>query len=250
MSNDLACSPKDLMNVIKVDPVLTGRVLTLINSSYFGLPQRITSLNRALILLGFNTIKNIAISTAFLDANFFPKKNKHANEIWQHLLGVGVASKKIATAAGQPRQMLEDFFVSGLLHDIGDLILLKYSPDILISHLKTELDVREIFKKEIDITGPECGIMLAQHWKLPLSFSSIIEHREHTGEKADIVNAVHTGDKIIRQLDIGFSTDLFDLQITDDEIKMLKLERKDIDDIKNSLPEELAKAQYFISDNA
>lgn len=110
--------------------------------------------------------------------------------------------------------------------------------------------MREIFKNEIEITGPECGIMLAQHWKLPLSFSSIIGHREHAGENADIVNAVHTGDKIIRQLNIGLSTDLFDLHITDDEIKLLNLERKDIDDIKDSLPEELAKAQYFISDNA
>lgn len=250
MSGDLSCSPKDLMNVIKVDPVLTGRVLTLINSSYFGLPQRITSLNRALILLGFNTIKNIAISTAFLDTNFFPNKNKHANGIWQHLLGVGVASKKIAIAAGHPRQMLEEFFISGLLHDIGDLILLKYSPETLISHLNTPNNVHEICKDAIDISGPECGIMLAQHWKLPLSFFSIMGHRDHAEESSPLVNAVHLGDKIIRQLNIGISTDLFDIQITDKEIAKQNLKRKDIDDIKKSLPEELTKAQYFISDKA
>jgi HD-like signal output (HDOD) protein len=249
IANDITSSPKDLMNVIKVDPVLTGKVLNLVNASYFGLPQRITSLNRALILLGFNTIKNIAISTAFLDSSFFPKKNQHANAIWQHLLAVGVASKKIASLSGQPRQILEEYFICGLLHDIGDLLLLKYAPDLLIGHLGSDLNYSDLFSKEADITGPESGIMLTRHWKLPDTFTEVIDHRNLAGPEASfIINSVHLADKIIRNLEIGFVTDQFNMDITPEELSSLGLAEDDLETLKADLPNELEKAQVFITD--
>src|SRR3989338_9451827 len=75
VANNLKASPNDLSNVIKVDPVLTAKVLKLINSAYFSLPDQITNLNRAIILLGVNTIKNLAISTAVI-GQFSKTKHK------------------------------------------------------------------------------------------------------------------------------------------------------------------------------
>ena len=59
-------APNDLNKVISLDPVLTGNVLKLINSAYYSLPNQITSLARAIIMLGINTVKNLALSTAIL----------------------------------------------------------------------------------------------------------------------------------------------------------------------------------------
>src|SRR6056297_4138809 len=66
LSNDPNVSPADLNQVISLDPVLMGKVMKLINSAYYGLQQRITSLVRAIIMLGINTVKNLALSTAIL----------------------------------------------------------------------------------------------------------------------------------------------------------------------------------------
>ena len=67
VSNDLNSSARDLVKVIQMDPVLTAKVLKLVNSAYFALREEVTSLSKAIIMLGINTIKNLAMSTAVTD---------------------------------------------------------------------------------------------------------------------------------------------------------------------------------------
>lgn len=98
ISNDPNASPADLNRVISIDPVLMGRVMKLINSAYYGLNQRITSLVRAIIMLGINTVKNLALSTAIL-GNLGGKEHFQAlnmDGFWRHSLCVGVTAKQIA----------------------------------------------------------------------------------------------------------------------------------------------------------
>nr|AGS54411.1 metal-dependent phosphohydrolase [uncultured bacterium contig00180] len=91
-------SPSDLNHVISLDPVLTGRILQLINSAYYGLGTHVTSLVRAITMLGINTVKNLALSTAILST--LPEY-KGINGIdmegyWRHCLCVGVTAKLLA----------------------------------------------------------------------------------------------------------------------------------------------------------
>lgn len=247
LTNDLSSSPKDLMDVIKIDPVLTGKILNLVNSSYFSMPQRITSLNRALILLGFNTIKNIAISTAFIDASKTLKKLRQIDDLWEHMLAVGVASKMIAIKAGQPRKILEEFFIAGLLHDIGDLMLFRFAPEQTLEALKEDNDFVETCKKELDLTGPECGEAVIRHWKLPDSFIDVVHHRERAGEQADvIINAVNLANHLISSLDIGLVTDKTHQAIPENMIKALQISPYDLQEITENLPAEIEKAQVFM----
>src|SRR5512136_3225388 len=118
-------SPSDLNQVIALDPVLMGRVMKLINSAYYSLNNQITSLVRAIIMLGINTVKNLALSTAVL-GNLSSKKNFQALNIdgfWRHSLCVGVTAKLIAAKRKRDAKQLEEYFVSGLLHDIGKIPL-------------------------------------------------------------------------------------------------------------------------------
>ena len=66
IANDPRASPADLNKVINLDPVLMGKVLKLINSAYYSRPKKITSIAKAIIMLGINTVKNLALSTAML----------------------------------------------------------------------------------------------------------------------------------------------------------------------------------------
>ena len=127
LANNMNTPPAEIVAAIRLDPILTGKVLQLVNSAYFSLAQKVTSLNRAVVYLGINTIKNLALSTAVMQA--FETKNKDlANLIrpaWRHSLAAAVCAKSLAKAAGQPANNLEEFFIAGLLHDVGKIILMQ-----------------------------------------------------------------------------------------------------------------------------
>ena len=121
--NNPNTSPADLNKVISIDPVLMGNVMKLINSAYYGLSQQVTSLVRAIIMLGINTVKNLALSTAIM-GNLSSKQNFQALNMegfWRHSLCVGVTAKLIAKHIKVDTKTLESYFIAGLLHDIGKL---------------------------------------------------------------------------------------------------------------------------------
>ena len=250
--NDPSATPKDLMKVIQVDPVLTGCILNLVNSSYFSMPQKISSLNRALILLGFNTIKNIALTAALVESTSVEKKVKEIEELWQHMLAVGVCAKLLALHSGQPRNILEEFFIAGLLHDIGDFILLRFESEKTVKILKDikkhDGNFEESCASELFVTGPEIGSKVMSHWQLPDVFQEIAHHQKHFGRDAAlVVNFVHLADKIVRRMGIGLVSDAHSIHITPDQLDWLQLSEEDIEATSEKLPEELEKAQVFIN---
>jgi len=250
LSNDLSASPRDLMNTIKLDPSLTVKILNLVNSAYFSMPQKITSLNRALILLGFNTIKNIALSSAFVEAT--GNSNSKVEPIWRHLLAVGVTSKLIAQQGGQPRQVLEEYFISGLLHDIGELMLMNFVPDAfelaLSESSEKNISFEEACKNIMSIDGAELGVKVIDHWKLPDVFKSIVTHRMSCGEDAPhVVNAVHLADKVIRNSEIGFVADLKDLDISENDLNYNSISLEDLKKVEEDILDRIENAEVIIS---
>jgi len=253
LSNDVKSSPRDLMDIIKLDPVLTGKILNLVNSSYFSMSQRISSLNRALILLGFNTIKNIALSSALVEATGLHRKSPECADLWQHLLGVGVTCKLLASKAGQPRNFLEEFFIAGLLHDIGDFMLLSQEHEKTTELLKKSKDEHFDFVRSCQdhfmCNGPSIGTLIITHWRLPDSFKDIALHRIKNGPGAPfMVNAVHIADSLIRSLGHGLVTDLQKTEITDLDLGLLNVSRDDFEDIKLQIPSAIENAQVFLKE--
>ncbi len=114
-------SPNELNKVIALDPVLTGQVLKLINSAYYSLVNKVTSLTRAITMLGLNTVKNMALSTAIIGTVASAKKSKvlPTRRFWAHSISVGVSAKLLARVKDIPVMEREEFFISGLLHDLG-----------------------------------------------------------------------------------------------------------------------------------
>ena len=93
-------SPNELNKVISLDPVLTGQVLKLINSAYYSLVNKVTSLTRAITMLGMNTVKNMALSTAIIRTVAGAKKSKAlpTTKFWAHSIGAGVSAKLLGEA--------------------------------------------------------------------------------------------------------------------------------------------------------
>lgn len=124
VANDRMSSAQDLTDVIQLDPVLTAKVIKMVNSAYFGLPQKVKSLKQTIVMLGINTVKNVALSSSFASNVRIKEKTKlSANDFWQHSLGVAVASKMIAKELGVDPKFLEEYFIAGLIHDIGKVLI-------------------------------------------------------------------------------------------------------------------------------
>ena len=123
-------SAHDLHQVISLDPVLTANVLRLVNSAYYSLRQPVASPVRAIILLGINTVKHVVLSAAVL-AQFGSRERFRAfsmTDFWSHCLGVAVTAKCLAHRLGIAAAGREEYFVAGLLHDLGKIPLHKQFP--------------------------------------------------------------------------------------------------------------------------
>ena len=188
--NNPGSSPNELNRLISLDPVLTGQVLRLTNSAYYSLRHPVSSLTRAIIMLGVNTVKNLVLSFAILEQ--LRAKNSFralsAEKFWVHSLGVGVIAKCLAVFKGVSLREQEEFFVGGLLHDLGKIPLNHQFPD---EYLKA-LDMAKrchwpTAHAESAVFGMDHGVIggqIAQKWRLSPEFIEVLACH-HQPDKAN-----------------------------------------------------------------
>ncbi|MCU7834503.1 MAG: HDOD domain-containing protein [gamma proteobacterium symbiont of Taylorina sp.] len=182
-------SPNDLNKIISLDPVLTGNVLKLINSSYYSLPHQITSLTRAIIVLGINTVKNLALTTAVLGTVKGGRKSALSmDEFWSHSLCVGVTAKALAAELKIPVNQREEFFLSGLLHDLGKIPMSQCFPDEYTQCIsicaEKQIPLHEAEDIIFGFNHQQCGTIIADKWKLSNDIISVLKYH-HTPEQSE-----------------------------------------------------------------
>ena len=161
-------SPNELNKVISLDPVLTGQVLKLINSAYYSLVNKVTSLTRAITMLGMNTVKNMALSTAIIRTVSGAKKSKAlpTTKFWAHSIGAGVSAKLLGEAAGMAVMEREELFLSGLLHDLGKIPFGDEYIEVLGIARREQRPLHEVEIALLGLDHQEVGLMIAEKWKL------------------------------------------------------------------------------------
>lgn len=213
-------SPNDLNKVISLDPVLTGQVLRLINSAYYSLPNQITSLTRAIVMLGLNTVKNLALSTAILgtmgkEESF---QSLPMDPFWTHSICVGVSAKVIANMLGVPLAIREEYFIAGLLHDLGKIPLNSCFP----KHYRQALDLAKnnqapLYRAETLVFGFNHGLvgrMIAKKWQLNETITSSLSHHHdleniEDDESKRFIAIVALANLYANVYDYGSAGDLF-----------------------------------------
>jgi len=204
-------SPNELNRVVALDPVLTGQVLKLINSAYYSLVNKVTSLTRAITMLGMNTVKNMALSTAVIRAVAGAKKSQALpiTKFWKHSLAVGVAAKLLATAREIPVNEREELFVAGLLHDLGKV---PFGDEYIVALREARENQRSLVEVENEMLGmnhQEVGRLIADKWKLNEVITSGISHH-HDGEiPSDKVALVALADVFVNIHEIGNAGNAF-----------------------------------------
>ncbi len=250
-------SPNDLNRVISLDPVLTGLVLRLINSAYYSLSNQVTSLARAIIMLGLNTVKNLALSTAILQTvggkNSF--KALSMDEFWTHSITVGVTAKAVCGLKGVPATQREEYFVSGLLHDLGKIPLSNcFSEEYLRAIEVAKADGNRIFDAEESILGiNHClvGGMIGGKWELGASLRDCLHHHHHPErapeESRMLVNVVALADNFTHayEKDPAEGNPLADLRLSS-SIQRTGVAVEDLAQVRDKVLAEIDKAKVFL----
>lgn len=249
--------PADLNKVISLDPVLLARVMKLINSAYYGLNQEVTSLVRAIIMLGLNTIKNLALSTAVLGSlNTTHTKSAVLNldGFWLHSLCVGVMAKHLARLRNVPSQDQETYFFCGLLHDIGKVPLNNRAPDEYLNALQASSEQRiALVQAEfltLEFTHTDAGALIIDAWKLSDDIKDVVAYHhaplDYQGAHRDLVYTVLVADYFANVMEIGFSGNRFPATPPVEVYRALGLTWGQIENLEPQVRQEIERAKVFL----
>lgn len=178
-----------IANIISTDPIITAKILQLTNSAFFGLPMHVTNIKQALNYLGIKIIQNLVLSVKlFKSIDDKNSNSKLYHEVWNHSNKVAFLAKQICSFSGCKKEVCEETFLSGLLHDIGKLILLENITD------KQFIDFDELKEYELNILNTShssIGAYLLGIWGLPDAIVEAVAYH-HDEELIDFTDNTPT----------------------------------------------------------
>jgi len=175
-------------NIIKRDPVLTGKVLKLVNSAYYSLPKSIVSLVKALTMLGTNTVKNLVLSSVVIDTVFNNLKDhkKNSELFLKHSVCVGTFAKTFFLNKEPESENSEEYFIAGLLHDIGKFPIFSVLDDeyskCYDKSLLENIPMIEMETKEFGFNHSDIGEKMLNMWKLGSRLTNMIKYHHNIFE--------------------------------------------------------------------
>ncbi|MBI5097899.1 MAG: HDOD domain-containing protein [Nitrospirae bacterium] len=248
LADDGKVSVDEMARVVTSDQVLSAKVLKLVNSPFYGFSGRISTVSKALILLGVNVVKSLAISSSIFDI-----MEKNIVGLWEHSLGAAVAANIIARELNLPER--EEISTAALLHDIGKVIIklkLEEDYDHLVNVIKEkELPMIDCERELFNIDHAEIGEWLGKSWLLPEKLIEPIACHHHV-EKSNAQRAktavVHIADVLTKASGFGFSGDDFVPHIQKVAWEKLGLTHLMLKEIVEELEDNLIEAKNFSMD--
>ena len=193
---------------IEKDQAMALKILKLVNSVFYGFRSKVSDIKNAVVLLGFNAVRNAIVSVSVVNA--LPKtllfQDFEMIDFWKHSLAVAVASKSIAQKAGVDSP--DNCFVGGLLHDVGKVIMAQYLKDdfakVWTRMTNEYLPFYEAEQQELSVDHTKIGAYLADRWQLPQGLTDAIRWHHNfqpdNGNAGFIIN-IHLADILVNSYD-------------------------------------------------
>ncbi len=247
-------SAQDLAAIITDDQVLTARLLKLVNSSFYGFPQKISTVTTAIVLLGFDAIRNLLLTSSVFNLFSSNKKRKIAEmeAHWDHSFGCALGAKIIGDFLRYEK--VEELFVAGLLHDIGKIVEMMFLPEDFsnVASMVKEQNILFITAEErvLGYTHAEIGKLLAEKWNLPPKLIHVIACHHHpvlAGVFTREAAIVHLADILCRALNIGSGGDSKMPALNREGWECLQLETGSIELIMEKIEDEFDNIRALMS---
>lgn len=257
ITSDINCAPKDLVKVIELDPVLTAKVLKLVNSAYFGLSREVTSVKHSVVYVGINTIKNVAISIAAIGV--LPHTSSGGYDLdrfLDHSLTTAAIARLLGRSKGVTENDLGDYFVASLLHDIGQMVVGQYMPEefqraLTISN-EQNVPICEAEQQVFGLDHAEIGAMLAESWQLPAQLISCIRNHHQIAdidEPSILEKTIFVANQVSKLMEDNNSGLSQQEVIPQPILEWLGMPVENVAESLDGLDEEIQKCNIFVQKN-
>jgi putative nucleotidyltransferase with HDIG domain len=198
-----------LGTIIGQDTALTARLLKLVNSPFYGFPGKIDTIPRAVMVVGTQQLRDLAIATTVMDS-FKGISSRHISieEFWKHSVACGITARIIAGFGRQSN--VEKFFVAGLLHDVGRLVMFQKIPELCNGILEkaagTGALMLEVEQEVLGFDHATVGGALIRSWRLPANIETAVAWHHAPGDAVNYTyeaSVVHIADVIVHAMEIG-----------------------------------------------
>jgi putative nucleotidyltransferase with HDIG domain len=204
---------KELSLILQTDQAIASNMLKMANSAYYGLSGKVSSIEKACVILGQQTVKDLILTTGV--SNLLGRKMKgygfDSGELWMHSMAAAIASKMIANQKNT--ELADDAYLAGLLHDAGKIILDPY----VLEHKKVfdqfledgDHTNIEAEKHVLGLDHAEIASEICKKWNIPEDVTMAIQNHHHpsSSDGHPLSYIVHMGDYVARLCGLGYETD-------------------------------------------
>ncbi len=233
-----------MLKLIAQDPLISAKIIGLANTSMFGSPVKVTSINDAAMRLGLTRVKSVAIGIATLSTlTKLPEGSLKATDLWMHSMAIAVAMRTIAKAMpARVRPMDDQIFLAGLLHDIGYMAL-GYLDTVASNQLHDRLAANKdqsplaIEQELLGMTHGEIGARVGKHWDLPEEIIAVMRYHhtpddEAAAEGQPLVSLVSFAERMLSAFGVPEHTEQ---EISEQEWIELGIDPAKADDIRQQI---------------
>ena len=249
------CNLSTIGDAIQKDPDLTARLLRLANSPFFGFANRLSTVAEAVSLLGIQQIQDMIVASSVLEQfKGVPDKFVNKDSFWRHSLAVGITARLLAMERRLPKP--DKFFVAGLLHDVGRLVLLsqaaEWAQTVFELYQRERLLLREAEKRVLGYDHQQIASELLQSWSYPPVLVQAVAFHHTPGQSVARMEAavVHIADHLVNAMGIGSSGEHFIPPLEDKAWSLLGLELETLTKIVEAVDEQiLAVEEAFLKND-
>lgn len=254
---------EDVSEVLRMDPALTAKVFRLINSAYYGLRRQINSVREAITYIGFNTVRNLALSAGALQglSQEVAKRKEDPDfdwyELWEHSIATGIGAHTVGRFLRTPNN--DNALAAGILHRLGLIVLHTHFDQLFQKVIEVhEQNDKDLFSTQADVLEfdeQDVGFWLAREWGFPESIASGIGYHErpleYPAQREDIVIGeipalVNLGKTLARKAGYDFTLDRKEAVYNSDVLEKVELTHKDMASLKEQFRSDIEDASAFM----
>lgn len=238
LASDLNTDVDEISKVLSADQSLSAKVLKLSNSSYYGRSKGVSSLQEAILVLGFFTVRSMVMATS---AHAMYRKSgdgDHEIKLWHHSLSTAMAARQIARHIKHSQK--EEIFIAALMHDIGKLVLLQQLHEQYLAVIETVESEGSSFLKEesgqLGLTHCEVAAVLLDKWSFPTELSeAVCTHHNplsaEDGKPVPMAQVINLGNQMAKKLDVGFADEKVENLAELDSARLMALDEETLNEI-------------------